>query len=242
MIGGSLGNAILSPYPISLIGIVIGSILLAGGLTWGAVKAALDAKEPNSRLSAALNQLALQGRHSLQTIANSSLMGLLVGGIRRAMYQPYQVTDVNEARQFAINFAKERGLPPPSFVYLYNPLTPGQFPVPGEITILWSGPEASLQLKQMYPSLLARYGNATVGLNLDLRPGGTGAIYTVKGALRAGANESLPALPHSPLYPVGPDKAPTWTQLIGSKPITIFEPKDEFYAPLLTPTEFELRN
>ncbi|MBS0655324.1 MAG: hypothetical protein JSR46_06085, partial [Verrucomicrobia bacterium] len=82
MIGASCGQALITGSPLSAIGVGIGAAMVIGGLSVGALQAALEAEE-GSRGEAALQNLDQQIQEIPETMLTGFLLGLLMGGIRR---------------------------------------------------------------------------------------------------------------------------------------------------------------
>lgn len=169
MIGGSLGQSLVTGQPFSLIGIGIGGGLLIGGLSAGALKAALKA-EKGCKFQEVKKNLRQQAQQLPEIALTGFCMGLLVGGIQRAIYEQkmknFRVSNHEEAKQYADSFIEEYHLPQYSEVEL----TPS-----GKIIIKWSNRDMS-QFREINPSLF-EIGPGVFEfpskITMDLQPGGS---------------------------------------------------------------------
>lgn len=168
VIGASLGQALVSGNPLSIIGLGIGGAMLVGGLSVGVLKAAIQAQK-EEKLQEIKKHLWEQVKQLPESMLTGFCMGLIVGGIQRAIYEHqmkhYRVSNYEQARQYADSFVEEHHLPPYSSVTL-DPS--------GKIIIEWS----SGQLNQFDPRLFARTTTHPAiefptKLRLELQPGGT---------------------------------------------------------------------
>ncbi len=82
LMGASFGQSIMVPNPASAIGFLIGGAMLLGGLSVGAVKAAIDARE--NRFEAAGQNILSQLKELPEVAVSGLCMGLITGGIARA--------------------------------------------------------------------------------------------------------------------------------------------------------------
>ena len=96
MIGTSLGHCLMAGNPLSVIGLGIGAAMIVGGLSFGALKAAIEADEQQGSAAVKLN-LSTQLEQLPESLVTSFFMGLLIGGIRKAIYekQAQAVTEAN---------------------------------------------------------------------------------------------------------------------------------------------------
>ena len=85
MVGASFGQALIAGNPISAFGFLIGSALLFSGLTCGAIKAAIKA-EKGHRLQNVKNNLLFQAKQLPEAALTGFCMGLILGGIQKAVY------------------------------------------------------------------------------------------------------------------------------------------------------------
>lgn len=86
IIGTGLSEATLSAGLPSLIAIGVGGALLVGGVSAGTLKAALQA-EKGQKLQATKAYLLKQAQELPETLLTSFYMGLIIGGIRRAVQE-----------------------------------------------------------------------------------------------------------------------------------------------------------
>ncbi|MBS0655329.1 MAG: hypothetical protein JSR46_06110 [Verrucomicrobia bacterium] len=84
MVGAGAGQLAVTGNPLSAIGIGIGGALLIGGLSVGALQAALEAEE-GKRGEAALKNLELQAKEIPEAMLTGFCMGLLIGAISKAV-------------------------------------------------------------------------------------------------------------------------------------------------------------
>ncbi len=114
MMGASLGHSLVTGNPLSVIGIGIGGALVIAGLTAGAIKAAVEA-ETGKKLDAAGAALLAQAKALPESLLTGFCMGLLFGGIQRAIEQSaagsYRISSPDEARLAADRIIKEHNLP-----------------------------------------------------------------------------------------------------------------------------------
>lgn len=148
MLGSSLGQGLVTGNPLSVIGLGVGTSLLIGGLSVGALKAAIHA-EKGCQLEAAGKNLLSQAKELPETALTGFCMGLIIGGIQRALYKhqmkSFRVSNGEEARQFADSFIKEHHLPQ------YSNL---DFDSSGKIVIQWEGSETLKALNIANPKLI----------------------------------------------------------------------------------------
>lgn len=81
--GGSCGQCAVTGNLLGLIGIAVGTAMTLGGLTAGAIKAALEA-ESGLRLKAARQNLILQAKELPETFFTAFFMGLMFGAMQKA--------------------------------------------------------------------------------------------------------------------------------------------------------------
>ncbi len=135
MIGGSLAHTLLTMNLTALIGAGIGGVLMLGGITVGTLQAAIDAKK-GTKLQAAGSAL---GAHLIaipEALLTGLLMGLLVGGIHKALSYRGPVANAKE-------FIKENNLPKPSAIHP---------DCDGGVTIYWEYDQFD-KLAQQFPIL-----------------------------------------------------------------------------------------
>lgn len=120
MIGVGLGQALILAEPVSVIAVAIGAALLIAGVSFGALKAAIDA-EKGSKMIAASNNTKEQLLFIPESMLTGFFMGILLGGIRRLIspkepaettqYQRGQVASTEQAFIKARAFIDRNGLP-----------------------------------------------------------------------------------------------------------------------------------
>lgn len=109
MVGTSLGQA-TTGNPYSVIGLGIGGAMAICGLTVGPLQAAILA-EKGKRAKAAKQNLFFQAKQIPETALTGFCMGLIIGGIQRALQKSYVVSDHQEATRHADQFIKDHNLP-----------------------------------------------------------------------------------------------------------------------------------
>lgn len=98
-LGASLGSSLVSGNPVPLIALGIGAAMLLGGLTAGAIKAAVEAEQGN-RFKAAMQNLFDQGKQLPEAALTGFCMGLITGGIQRvSKIASNEVSDFEKVRQ-----------------------------------------------------------------------------------------------------------------------------------------------
>jgi len=103
MMGTSLGHCLIAGNPLSILGLGIGAAMIVGGLSFGALKAAIESQ---GFVGAKLN-LSTQLEQLPEALLTSFFMGLLIGGVRKAIYEK-QAQAVAEANMEKANeYAKE---------------------------------------------------------------------------------------------------------------------------------------
>lgn len=109
MIGSSLGSTAVG-NPLSVIGVIVGVASMAGGLSAGAIKAALNNKE--NRLSAAGQNFKKQLALLPQNFSNALFLGLFMGGIQKALAKkPVPYDKWAPTKKFADDYLEAKGLP-----------------------------------------------------------------------------------------------------------------------------------
>ena len=131
MLGSSCGYCLISGTPFPLIGGAIGAAMVIGGLSIGAMKRALLAESGKKRHEVG-EFLSLQARKLPEAALTGFLMGLIVGGIQRAVNNvirsKFRVLSYEEAKQVADTFIQKHHLPPYSEVL---------FDQTGKVIIKW---------------------------------------------------------------------------------------------------------
>lgn len=166
MIGASLGQTAITGNPISLIGAGIGGALLIGGLSAGALKTAVEAQK-GQKFKAVKEHLFMQAKQIPEPMLTGFFMGLLFGGIQRAVNQShqgsaapqtqYRITTMEEAQQYAKQFIKDNNLPDNWQVALD--------PSSGKVTIYWkNGPHFPVPKDDWY---VVQHANIT---SIELSP------------------------------------------------------------------------
>lgn len=129
MIGAGLGQALILDVPVSMIAMIIGGSLLAAGLSFGALKEAIVA-EQGKKSAAVLDFFGKQLKQVPESFLTGFYMGLLIGGIRKAMAsqqgRQQQIKLQNnssihtqaEAEAYAAEFIKNHHFPSSDSVYL----------------------------------------------------------------------------------------------------------------------------
>ncbi len=149
MIGASLGQSLVSGNPIPLIAFGIGAAMLIGGLTAGAIKSAVEAEKGN-RGRAAMQNLLDQGKQLPEAALTGFCMGLITGGIQRAIQSiqmnTLRFSSIEDAERYAQTFIKQHNLPQ----YQKIELDPS-----GRIIIEWKGGDSLGRLSQTHPNWLA---------------------------------------------------------------------------------------
>lgn len=162
MMGASLGQAVSSGNPLSVIGLGIGGAMTIGGLTAGALKSAMN-EEKGNKAEAAKQNLLSQAKELPETALTGFCIGLIIGGIQRAMQKDYIVSDYEEAKRYADQFIRDHDLTPYTAVELDSS---------GGIRIIWErqffheGPrgievsvsQAHLILRPNLPPVIETYG------------------------------------------------------------------------------------
>lgn len=83
-IGASVGQAVLAPGPQVVAGLIIGAVLMAFGLAFGAIKAAVNAEEGH-RLDAIVHQLGHQIREMPEAAMTGFFVGLILGAVEQVI-------------------------------------------------------------------------------------------------------------------------------------------------------------
>ena len=148
LIGGCLGQSLVSGNPLSLIGLGIGTAMIIGGVSIGALKAALNA-EKGLRLTAVKQNIFFQTQQIPETMLTGFCMGLIMGSIQRLAYKQtakYRVTDYELAKSHADKIVKDHHLPNYSKVKLDSS---------GKISIDWIGKENIYKFNSMNPQIFS---------------------------------------------------------------------------------------
>lgn len=115
-IGSSIGYMLITPNPLSPIAMIIGAALVTAGISFTAIKAALN----QANLS---RQILSQGKTVIEETATGLCLGILIGGIQRAVHQIQQwnqnssynrivnQAQTNAAKSQANDFVKLQNLP-----------------------------------------------------------------------------------------------------------------------------------
>ncbi len=107
MMGAGCGQALVTGNPLSVIGLLVGSLMLSTGLCFGALKAAFNA-EKGEKLSKAKAQALSQLMQLPESFLTGFFMGLLVGGIQRAVYENkaemHKQANYQKAKQYTDEF------------------------------------------------------------------------------------------------------------------------------------------
>lgn len=84
MLGASLGQAVIPGNPAFFIGAIFGALLMAGGMTAGAIQASLAAKD-GQKSKAALNNMIFQAKALPEAILTGFGTGLIIAGIQHGV-------------------------------------------------------------------------------------------------------------------------------------------------------------
>lgn len=117
-IGASLGQCAVG-NPFAVIGFGIGAAMLLGGVSVGAIKTAIEAKS-GSKLQEVGYYLRTRAEKLATGMLSSFFIGLILGGIERALRVQTYIPTQEEAHKFAVRFCKEHNLPPPTNVVVGN--------------------------------------------------------------------------------------------------------------------------
>lgn len=133
LMGASIGQALAMGNPLAPICLIIGAAMVVGGVSAGAIKAAVHA-EKGKKANAAWQNVKAQAVGMPETFATSFVMGLIFGAIQRSVYESkmkaYQKYEENitnyrrvgitrdEAMRLAEDYARVHGLPKPSGVVI----------------------------------------------------------------------------------------------------------------------------
>lgn len=131
MIGASLGQALVTGNPFSVIGLGIGGALTVAGLTGGALKAAIRAQK-GFKLQAVKHNLFQQAKQLPEVMLTGFAMGLIIGGIQMACEtrtHQIKVSSPQDTKQFVDQFVKDNNLPQPDYYWING----------DKISIQWSG-------------------------------------------------------------------------------------------------------
>jgi hypothetical protein len=110
MIGAALGSAVIPGNPLSIFEIGIGGEILVSGLSLGALKAAVLAKQ-GLRLQAALDDCVFQGKQLPEAMLTSFCMGLMLGAIKSAIRKDLNnVPRDDESRRRYSSYIKSSGI------------------------------------------------------------------------------------------------------------------------------------
>ena len=173
----SLGQAIGSGNPLSLLGMGIGGAMLIGGLSVGALQAALRTKEKDQKATAAINQVWEQVKTLPESMLTSFLVGLLIGSIQRCFQQSRHAIDNPQTLNQLVNeFVQKHNLPPYDWAYQN---------ASGDISIHWWASENSAILAN-HPELFYNGSSLSfhhvdtmpVSLEAIIQPGGHTQFYT----------------------------------------------------------------
>lgn len=145
MIGASLGQAIVTGNPVSVIGASLGATFVILGLCLGPLKAALMVEE-GQRKEAARKNFLQQVEKLPEMFLTGFLIGLFLGGIQRAVQKPSTLSfpkeiNAQNAQHYVEQFAQNNHLPSPSNISFTN----------YRIVACWSSPEALSQWAAQYP-------------------------------------------------------------------------------------------
>ena len=84
MTGSYLGHVAIAGTPLSTIGVGVGAAMTVAGLSFGALRASIQA-DAGGKLTAIKQNLSLQAERLPESFLTGFLTGLLVGGVRKAI-------------------------------------------------------------------------------------------------------------------------------------------------------------
>jgi hypothetical protein len=158
-LGSSFGQSLVTGNPLSLVGIGIGAACLLGGLSIGALRAALLAQAGN-RAQGAWTNFTDQLKQLPETALTGFLMGVMIGAVQNAVCRnrmnSWKITNYEEAKQYIDEFIKEQNLPAYSSIHLEN----------GKIVITWAD-EALQKLEQSFPDFFSKYHSTSFPGHLE---------------------------------------------------------------------------
>jgi hypothetical protein len=121
VVGASIGNALISGNPFSLIALAIGGAMIYAGLAFSVVKAAIAAKR-GERMDAVGLELLLQIKEIPESLLTGFAMGLMMGYLQKTIqehqHSTFKVVDQKTAQEWANKF--ENHYSKPSYVHLNN--------------------------------------------------------------------------------------------------------------------------
>lgn len=157
MLGASIGQSVISGNPLSEIAVGISAAMIIGGISLGALKAALEAKEGHA-LKAVKDNLLSQGKTLPETLLTGVFMGGLIGGIQRVIQSyrlsAFRISSFDSAKQFADQFIEKHGLPQ------YSDLSFD--PSSGNVVIRWANGNY-YDLIDLQPQLAPSYSGYIIG-------------------------------------------------------------------------------
>ena len=98
LIGAGLGQSLVTGDPMSVIEMGIGAAMVIGGVSVGALRAALEAEKDN-RLEAAKQNLFSQAKELPESMLTGFCMGLITGAIQRAIRESQPKKNIVEQRE-----------------------------------------------------------------------------------------------------------------------------------------------
>ena len=144
-LGASFGQSLVIGNPLSLVGIGIGTACLLGGVSIGALRAALLAEEGN-RAQAAWANVTNQLKQLPETALTGFFMGMMIGAVQKAIQhhrmkdwqqkakdwqretEGWKITTYEEAKRYVEEFIQQHNLPAYSSIAFEK----------GTIIITWS--------------------------------------------------------------------------------------------------------
>lgn len=117
IVGASLGQSLIGGGPLSLIGIGIGGAMIASGLTFGALKAAVQA-EKGHRWHEIQNALSYQLERLPEAMLTGFCMGLLLGAVQSEINARAQKIYKDAINDGVNEQLSDFGLPPSSDITL----------------------------------------------------------------------------------------------------------------------------
>jgi hypothetical protein len=154
VIGAGLGQALIFGNPVSVIAMGLGAACAIAGVSFGALKAAIEAEE-GKKFDAIVENVGGQFKQIPESLLTGFFMGLLIGGIKKMLTKPEptdsvmntsktsakkvqsssgkQSLSLEGARAQAVEFTQQHNLPPPGHVSVLS--TGTEFGPPGTIVV-----------------------------------------------------------------------------------------------------------
>lgn len=202
VIGAGLGQALIFGNPVSVIALGIGAACILGGISFGALKAAIVA-EDGKRFERVVENVTGQFKQIPESLVTGLFMGLLVGGIKKMLSKPEPINSkiksshgtvkknvsspnrsslsLERARAHAAEFTQQHNLPPPGDVSVLT--TGSKFGPPGTIVVDYTQ-NTDFFMKTYFENLPKSSVNLE-DFKMYLRPDGNGSLvarYWVEGS------------------------------------------------------------